>query len=221
MAVKPKPREQAEVELPITPMLDMAFQLLVFFIFTYKPSALEMHIDGKLLPPKAAVAAKDNPVDRDEKISSIKQDKPPETQEELRVIVEALTEKDQVGQKDLGSPKRILIYNPEIRKTQEVCNRGDKLEQGLAKLSRELQAVLLTNPDGAEIDIQADGELRHEYFVKVYDVCKQRYGVRNTGNREVLVKIDVNHKEKDFSKVVGFKSVGLIPPEEEPEAGKK
>jgi biopolymer transport protein ExbD len=30
-----------EVSLPITPMLDMAFQLLTFFIFTYNPSALE------------------------------------------------------------------------------------------------------------------------------------------------------------------------------------
>ena len=32
----------------ITPMLDMAFQLMAFFIMTYHPSALEGHIDGKL-----------------------------------------------------------------------------------------------------------------------------------------------------------------------------
>jgi biopolymer transport protein ExbD len=30
-----------DVVLPITPMLDMAFQLLTFFIFTYHPSAVE------------------------------------------------------------------------------------------------------------------------------------------------------------------------------------
>jgi hypothetical protein len=31
----------ADIVLPITPMLDMAFQLLTFFIFTYHPTALE------------------------------------------------------------------------------------------------------------------------------------------------------------------------------------
>lgn len=36
-------REQyhPEVDLPITPMLDMAFQLLMFFVMTYHPSNLE------------------------------------------------------------------------------------------------------------------------------------------------------------------------------------
>ena len=37
--------------LIITPMLDMSFQILAFFIMTYHPSALEGNIDGKLLPP--------------------------------------------------------------------------------------------------------------------------------------------------------------------------
>jgi biopolymer transport protein ExbD len=212
MAGRRKPREQPEVELPITPMLDMAFQLLVFFIFTYKPSALEMHIDGKLLPPKAPLAAKDPAsVDRDQKISSIKQDKAPDTKEDLRVIIESLTEEDKVDQKDLGSPKRILLYDPDTRKTQEVCKRGDGLEQGLKKLAAQLRQVLETNPDGAEIDIQQDGDLKYEFFVKVYDVCKQRYGVRGGGDRETLVKLDATHKEKDFKKVASFKSVGIVP----------
>ena len=30
-----------EVELPVTPMLDMTFQLLAFFILTYQPSTVE------------------------------------------------------------------------------------------------------------------------------------------------------------------------------------
>lgn len=30
-----------EVDLPVTPMLDMAFQLLTFFLLTYHPSSLE------------------------------------------------------------------------------------------------------------------------------------------------------------------------------------
>src|SRR5580765_6808733 len=37
--------------LIITPMLDMSFQILSFFIMTYNPSALEGHIPGSLAPP--------------------------------------------------------------------------------------------------------------------------------------------------------------------------
>ena len=36
----------------ITPMLDMAFQVLAFFIMTYHPSALEGYFDIKMLPPE-------------------------------------------------------------------------------------------------------------------------------------------------------------------------
>ena len=50
--------EDTGPELPITPMLDMAFQLLTFFIMTYRPSALEGHMDltlpaaGLRCPPR-------------------------------------------------------------------------------------------------------------------------------------------------------------------------
>src|SRR3954469_6358382 len=47
-----------EISLPITPMLDMAFQLLFFFIINYHPSALEGQMD-LALPSKADVQAKD------------------------------------------------------------------------------------------------------------------------------------------------------------------
>ena len=40
------------LSLIITPMLDMSFQLLAFFIMTYHPSALEGHIPGSLVPPE-------------------------------------------------------------------------------------------------------------------------------------------------------------------------
>src|SRR5215218_2902102 len=45
----------------ITPFLDMAFQLLAFFIMTYNPSSLEGHINGALVPPStvATVNSKD------------------------------------------------------------------------------------------------------------------------------------------------------------------
>jgi biopolymer transport protein ExbD len=43
-----------EVEVPITPMLDMAFQLLTFFILTYRPAPTEGQFSMNLLPAQAA-----------------------------------------------------------------------------------------------------------------------------------------------------------------------
>src|SRR5271154_5716015 len=44
--------------LIITPMLDMAFQLLAFFVMTYHPPAFVGFVEGSLLPPSKDVAKK-------------------------------------------------------------------------------------------------------------------------------------------------------------------
>jgi biopolymer transport protein ExbD len=41
----------AEVEIQVAPMLDMAFQLLTFFILTYRPMPVEGQFAMNLLPP--------------------------------------------------------------------------------------------------------------------------------------------------------------------------
>jgi len=53
--------EDVSVELPITPMLDMSFQLMAFFIFTFRPAPSEGQIAmslpnveaGDIAPPSA------------------------------------------------------------------------------------------------------------------------------------------------------------------------
>jgi biopolymer transport protein ExbD len=49
---KQRPRE--EIKVPITPMLDMAFQLLTFFILTYHPAPTEGQFSMNLLPAAPA-----------------------------------------------------------------------------------------------------------------------------------------------------------------------
>ncbi len=44
-----------EIEIPITPMLDMAFQLLTFFILTYRPAPSEGQFSMNLLPAQKAI----------------------------------------------------------------------------------------------------------------------------------------------------------------------
>ena len=51
-----KRRKTEDVEIPITPMLDMAFQLLTFFILTYHPAPTEGQFSMNLLPAQPAVS---------------------------------------------------------------------------------------------------------------------------------------------------------------------
>jgi biopolymer transport protein ExbD len=53
-ARKKKRKPQEDVEIPITPMLDMAFQLLTFFILTYHPMPTEGQFAMTMLPAAPA-----------------------------------------------------------------------------------------------------------------------------------------------------------------------
>jgi biopolymer transport protein ExbD len=48
-----KPKSE-DVEIPVTPMLDMAFQLLTFFILTYHPMPSEVQFVMNLMPASPA-----------------------------------------------------------------------------------------------------------------------------------------------------------------------
>ncbi len=50
-----RPGSPEEVAFPVTPMLDMAFQLLAFFILTFKAPSAETHIDLDLPATPAAL----------------------------------------------------------------------------------------------------------------------------------------------------------------------
>ena len=51
---KHKKNEELAIAIPVTPMLDMAFQLLTFFIFTYHPSEMKEGQMEMMLPGGAS-----------------------------------------------------------------------------------------------------------------------------------------------------------------------
>lgn len=53
-----RPGPPEEVAFPVTPMLDMAFQLLAFFILTFKAPSAETHVDLDLPATPAALPAR-------------------------------------------------------------------------------------------------------------------------------------------------------------------
>ncbi len=67
-----KKRVHEEIEIQITPMLDMAFQLLTFFILTYRPAPSEGQFALNLLPAQAVSTPTDAPANlnkpRDEQL---------------------------------------------------------------------------------------------------------------------------------------------------------
>jgi biopolymer transport protein ExbD len=62
-----KRMKQQEVEIQITPMLDMAFQLLTFFILTFHPAPTEGHFPMNLLPPAPVLDTNAPPPDANAK----------------------------------------------------------------------------------------------------------------------------------------------------------
>lgn len=52
-----RPTDATRPDLPITPMLDMSFQLLAFFVLTYRPTPMEAQMALALPPAEAGPVA--------------------------------------------------------------------------------------------------------------------------------------------------------------------
>lgn len=134
--------------LPITPMLDMSFQLLAFFILTFRPpSANEGSMDVSLPAVGAAKAA--SPADVDPFAPS---DTDVELPADVTISVTA----------QAGTIGRIAIREKET--TTEV--------PGIAELRAAL-AVLRQQIGAANIKIEADSTLKYAHLIEVMDATVQ------------------------------------------------
>ena len=155
--------------LIITPMLDMSFQILSFFIMTYHPSALEGHIAGSLAPPEiTAVKSKEN-----QQMDII----PPSVPEDMLLpeIQEALTVMVKVGDAAAGKPDKVLLKRKSDPTPLQIADvtqvNWDRARQDLSK---ELKRVRKEGGmEHGNIKIEADSDLRQEFVMEVYDTCKQ------------------------------------------------
>jgi biopolymer transport protein ExbD len=143
-----------EPTLPITPMLDMAFQLLAFFIFTYHPSDLEGQMDLSLPSEQVAQAQKQELVD-----PTSKPDKNENLELPADVTVSANTQRDGVNDGALSA------LHIEERSGQLHPNNLQQLKEELSKIRQRVE-------NKEAIKIQADSKLKWNEVVKVMDACR-------------------------------------------------
>jgi biopolymer transport protein ExbD len=145
----------SKIILPITPMLDMTFQLLFFFIMNFNPADLEGAVEMALPSEQDKAAHKQtdvNPMSKSDK------DPVPDFPSDLTVKV-----RTQMDGKNDGEISAISVRNLE--------GKEDTVD-GLAGLKKYLAEKRegLTNKEG--LKLQGDGKLRVRSIIKVMDTCR-------------------------------------------------
>lgn len=142
-----KLRAHGEVELNMAAMLDMAFQLLAFFILTFRPSPVETQISLRM-PPNEAVTksagASANP-------------QPKEDFENFRLLLNVQLLADANGQLT-----KVVVAEQSIQApTAEALYQA--LEQRLASI--------FSNDASEGVALQVQDTLQYESLLRVMDIC--------------------------------------------------
>jgi biopolymer transport protein ExbD len=150
-----KPGSGSKVQLPITPMLDMTFQLLFFFLVTFHPADQEGQLD------MALPAEQRGPVPE---LRGGEDDFPSEVTVRVRA---------QPGGGD-GEISALFV--------RDAAGREEAVE-GLDGLRRHLERKRegLTQRDA--VQVEADPRLRVRHLARVMDACR-RAGFKNVGVKQ-------------------------------------
>jgi biopolymer transport protein ExbD len=140
---RPGPPDQ--VAFPVAPMLDMAFQLLAFFILTFKGPSAETHVDLDLPATPAALPATTNGLARP------RQSKRADTDLENDLMIRA--EANELG--DLSS-LRLGEAN-----MNDLASLGDRLKR----------YIRLLNNKPLRVRLVADERLRYEPAAQIIATC--------------------------------------------------
>jgi biopolymer transport protein ExbD len=133
-------------EVPITPMLDMAFQLLTFFVLTYHPAPVEGQFMMSLLPPQPATNLDATP--------------PPDAAPSTDLPATLRTVTTVLRADETGGLGRITIGEVDVKDIDEYAQKArDVLEDPELPFDQAL--------------IQVDPRLRYEGLLKVVDVLSK------------------------------------------------
>jgi biopolymer transport protein ExbD len=159
---RPKELPLTEVTLPITPMLDMAFQLMFFFLATFNPvSAREGQMDLSL-PAKSDTAAKSP-----DQVSPTSEAHKEEVEDQANLTVKIR------GYRDARNKGLISALTLESNAgPEELSGTPEKREALLlSKLKATRPATAEGKKKGPTVRIEAESDLRWSEVVKVMDIC--------------------------------------------------
>jgi biopolymer transport protein ExbD len=155
-----KKHSEGGVELNLAAMLDMAFQLLAFFIMTFKPAPIEGQINLKLPPPQPVAGVQGG-------------------------AKAGADESNTDPVKNLNSLVISIFSTPNGRVATMAV--GEANVAGVTALDGRLKQVL--GPEsGASFDqviLQVASKLKYEELMKVVDVCTKQ----TLANGEKLTKL--------------------------------
>ena len=146
-------KNKSSVKLNVTAMLDMAFQLLSFFILTFRPMPVEGHLSLNMPPPVPLTNVATEPTPGKEGSGMIA------PLHALHLFVSA-TETGDVAQ---------------VRLESAILSSGRLTPGTLAGIDRRLQPLFARgNAIYDRIQIEVDRDLRYEELLKLVDVCAQQ-----------------------------------------------
>ena len=147
-------RNQGSVEMNLAAMLDMAFQLLSFFILTFRPAPIEGQLSLNLPPPVPVVKVDEQP----------KQNNGGEAGD----LVGLDTLHLQVMANDRGGVRQVILEaSPVVQ--------GEMNEANVRRLDRELQAIFGHKEIAFDrIQIAVERRVRYGELMKGIDVCTRQ-----------------------------------------------
>jgi biopolymer transport protein ExbD len=141
-------RSQSEVELNLAAMLDMAFQLLTFFILTFKPAPIEGQVLLRMPPPQPVTNLTSG-----ERAGSDPNNLNP-LQGLSTLVISALANTD-------GNLKQMAV--------------GEAPIGGLTALERTLEDIFRDPGSGFDqVIIQVDSRLHYGPLMQIIDVCTRQ-----------------------------------------------
>jgi biopolymer transport protein ExbD len=162
-----KASADSKVQVPITPMLDMTFQLLFFFLLNYHPSPLEGQMDLALPTdkPKLSDSNQSNPLEKPISDDPDKLEEPPE----VTVIIKSVQGNDSDNTGDISAISVQLKEGTTAIDTPE----GGTVKDLLAALQEHLMKVRETVGNKTDIVMKGERRLKWQYIVKVRDTCEK------------------------------------------------
>jgi biopolymer transport protein ExbD len=162
-----KPDDPIDIILPIPSFLDMAFQILAFFIFTYNPSALEGQME-LAMPASGEARAQDQ--------QQADPTKPPD--EDLDLKTELTVTLTTGGAANVGDISSVIIEGADLEPKSIPGYSGPEdihadLKKGLPIFQNYLKSKQsgLTNKDS--IKIRAGSALKYGFVVEFMDACNK------------------------------------------------